>query len=358
MITIIYPFKNRELQRIKKSLDSLVNQYNKDFSVVFVDYGSDFETAASVKELLKQYEFVKYIYSFHNNQPWSRAKAINIGLRFVETEYVFIADIDIIFNERFVDVLFGLKDKNDNVYFQVGYLDKYESAEVKCFDFYTVESTSIPEGQGLSLFKLDSLLMIGGFDEFFHFWGAEDEDIHLRLQNAGFSSRFYDDEILLLHQWHEIFEKLDNNKLTIEPILSNVFSLNKQKLRFNQKNNIVKPNTENWGKLITEKEFELLNSNQESVVLLNKKHVIENFLDIVLSKTNSEILNVTFQEAPYQLTLNYKIKKIFHLKTEEYYSLKEINDMLLKALLIYYQDYLFNYNISSDLKSIQLKIKK
>jgi len=358
MITIIYPFKNRELQRIKKSLDSLVNQYNKDFSVVFVDYGSDFEIAASVKELLKQYEFVKYIYSFHNNQPWSRAKAINIGLRFVETEYVFIADIDIIFNERFVDVLFGLKDKNDNVYFQVGYLDKYESAEVKCFDCYTVESTSIPEGQGLSLFKLDSLLMIGGFDEFFHFWGAEDEDIHLRLQNAGFSSRFYDDEILLLHQWHEIFEKLDNNKLTIEPILSNVFSLNKQKLRFNQKNNIVKPNTENWGKLITEKEFELLNSNQESVVLLNKKHVIENFLDIVLSKTNSEILNVTFQEAPYQLTLNYKIKKIFHLKTEEYYSLKEINDMLLKALLIYYQDYLFNYNISSDLKSIQLKIKK
>ncbi|RKR10937.1 GT2 family glycosyltransferase [Flavobacterium sp. 90] len=358
MITIIYPFKNRELQRIKRSLDSLVNQSNKDFDVVFVDYGSDFEIAASVKELLKQYEFVRYIYSFHNNQPWSRAKAINIGIRFVETEYVFIADIDIIFNKRFVDVLFELQNKKENVYFQVGYLDKHESVEIKEFDLYTIASKSIPEGQGLSLFKLDSLLKVGGFDEFFHFWGAEDEDVHLRLQEAGFSSKFYNNEILLLHQWHKIFETFDNNKLSSEPRLSDVFNLNKQKLRFNQKNHIEKPNNENWGKLITEKEFQFLDSNDQSIVLLNKKHVVENFLDIILPKTNAEIINVIFQEDPYQLTLKYKIKKLLRIKTQEYYSLKQINDMLLKVLVIYYQDYLYNYKISSDLKSIQLKISK
>jgi hypothetical protein len=358
MITIIYPYRNRELFRIKNSLDSLVRQYNKDFCVIFVDYGSEIQISDSVKSLLKRYEFVDYIYSYHRNQPWSRSKAINIGLRLAKTEYVFIADIDIIFHDRFVDILFELKDKNQNTYFQVGYLGENENNDLKEFDSYTILSKSIPEGKGLSLFKLESLLAIGGFDEFFHFWGVEDEEVHLRLQNVGFSSKFYNDEILLLHQWHKSFESLEKNKLTVEPILSDVYLLNKQKLKFNQKNKIVNVNCENWGKIINEKEFEFLNSNSDSVILLNKRDVVGNFIDIVLPNIHSEIINVVFKKDSYQDKLNYKIKKILRIKTPEYYSLKYINDLILKNLVIYYQDYLFSYQINPDLKSIHFKIKK
>ena len=358
MITVIYPYKNRELFRVKNSLDSLARQTNKDFCVIFVDYGSDFEISASIKELTQQYEFVKYIYSFNINKPWSRSKAINIGLRFVETEYVFIADIDIIFHNTFIATLSNFKNKDQNVYFQVGYLDKYENKELKEFESYTIVSKSIPEGQGLSFFSLNSLLTIGGFDEFFHFWGAEDEDVHLRLQNAGFSSRFYDNKILLLHQWHKSFENLDKGKLTIEPNLSGIFSLNKEKLRFNQKNNLIIVNKEDWGKIIKEDEFESLNSHCDSIILLNKKHIIENFLNIILPNMHSKIINVTFKEDIYQTTLKYKIKKILKLKTQEYYSLKQINDLILKTLLIYYNNYSFTYKVSNDLKSIHFRIKK
>ena len=358
MITVIYPYRNRELSRIKNSLDSLAGQSNKDFSVLFVDYGSDFEISASIKELLQHYKFVKYIYSFHNNQPWSRSKAINIGLRIAETEYVFIADIDIIFHKKFIHTLAELKTKNQNVYFQVGYLNEDESKLLKEFDSYTITSKSIPEGQGLSLFKLNALLTIGGFDEFFHFWGAEDEDVHSRLQNAGFSSKFYNGEILLLHQWHKVFENLEKDKLTCELSLSDVFHLNKQKLRFNQKNYIIKANNENWGKVIMEKEFEYLNSNLDPVILLNKKQIVENFINIILPNTHSKTINVIFSEDIYQSLLKYKIKKFLRIKTHEYYTLKEINDLLLKNLVIYYPNYLFHYMISQDLKSIQLKIKK
>ena len=210
----------------------------------------------------------------------------------------------------------------------------------------------------MSFFKLDSLLKIGGFDEFFHFWGAEDEDVHLRLQNAGFSSRFYDSEILLLHQWHKSFENLDKSKLTIEPSLLDIFSLNKEKLRFNQKNNLVIVNKQDWGKLIKKDEFEYLNSHCDSIILLNKKHIIENFLNIILPNTHSKIINVIFKEDIYQTTLKYKIKKILKVKTQEYYSLKKINDLILKTLLIYYNNYPFTYTVSNDLKSIHFRIKK
>ncbi len=358
MITIIYPYRNRDQFRISNSLDSLIRQSNKEFCVIFVDYGSDFEISNSIKEFLQQYEFVRYVHSFHNNQPWSRSKAINIGLRLVETDYVFIADIDIIFHPQFIEVLASLKNPVTNVYFQIGYLGKEESQSVKVFEEYTILSKSIKEGQGLSLFSMKSLLKVNGFDEFFHFWGAEDEDVHSRLQKAGFHSRFYNTDILLLHQWHKSFESLDKNKLSVEPMLSDVFSLNKQKLRFSQRNNIVKVNFENWGKKISKNEFEVLNSNSEPLILLNKKHVIKNFIDIVLPSTHSKIIDVIFKEDVYQSTINYKIKKFLRIKTQEYYTLKEINDLVLKTLVIYYQDYLFNYEINSNLKSIQFKIKK
>jgi hypothetical protein len=358
MITIIYPFRNRDLFRITNSLESLARQTNKDFCVVFVDYGSDFEISGSIKELLQHYKFVKYIYSYHIDQPWSRSKAINIGLRFAETEHVFIADIDIIFHNRFIEILFELINKKINYYFQVGYLDEYESKEFKEFDNYTIDSESIPEGQGLSLFKLDSLLAIGGFDEFFHFWGAEDEDVHLRLQKAGYSSKFYNNEILLLHQWHRTYQNVEKDKLTVESNLTDVFNLNKQKLRFNQKQNVANVNCENWGKLVNENEFKFLNADVVPIILLNKKNVIENFINIILPNTHAKIINVVFKEDIYQFTFKCKIKKLLRIKTQAYYSLKEINDLVLKTLVIYYRDYLFTYKVSSDLKSIQLKIKK
>ena len=60
MITIIYPYRNRELARIKRSLDSLQHQDNLDFKVLFVDYGSTIPFADSVKDLVLSYSFATY----------------------------------------------------------------------------------------------------------------------------------------------------------------------------------------------------------------------------------------------------------------------------------------------------------
>lgn len=358
MISIIYPYRNRELARIKRSLDSLISQSNTKFKVIFVDYGSDLDIAMSVKQLVDQYDFVEYIYSFHIDQPWSRSKAINIGLRNAETDYVFIADIDIIFHLSFIQKLYDLKNEQQSVYFQVGYLSEQESKEVKSFENYRIDSKSIPQGQGLSFFKLNNLIKIGGFDEFFHFWGAEDEDVHNRLYNAGFLSKFYNEEILLLHQWHKSFDTLLKNKLTVDGRLDDVFNFNKQKLRFNQRNNLLVVNNQQWGKLINEIEYNQFNTTEEPIILKNKKQVIDNFIEIILPNTHGKTINVVFKEDIYQYSWKNKIKSIIGLKTQSYYSLKEVNDLLVKNIIIYYRYHQFTYNVSSDLKSINLKIVK
>ena len=93
-------------------------------------------------------------------------------------------------------------------------------------------------------------------------------------------------------------------------------------------------------------------------IKIYKQKVIDNFIEIILPNTHSEILNVVFKEDIYQHTWMFKIKRILGIKTQSYYSLKEVNDLVIKSIVIYYRYHQFTYSVSSDLKSINLKIVK
>lgn len=358
MISIIYPFRNRELSRIKNSLDSLVIQTSKDFKVIFVDYGSKVQISNEVKELLKQYEFVNYIYSYNEYQPWSRSKAINIGLRNVTTEYVFISDIDILFHHRFIELLNEVKSPKKSIYFQVGYLSESESKTIKEFDCYKIESKSIKEGQGLSLFFLESLIAVNGFDEFFHFWGSEDEDIHSRLSNLGLSTEFFNEKIYLLHQWHKLFKDTNSNKLTTELKFLRAFNFNRQKLRFNQNNNLIKVNNDDWGKIFEKKDIDVVQLDSNAQKISNKKDDIHHFLEIILPNTNSKVVSVKFVQSNVPNSMRYRIKRMLGIEVSEYYTLKEINDLILMHLIIYYNKYPYSFRVNSDKTNIEFCIKK
>jgi hypothetical protein len=94
MITILYIYKDKDTFRVKRSLETLTQQTDKRFQVLFVDYGSSSSFQQELTTTIQVFDFVSYHYSYHCHQPWSRAKAINIGLQKVETPFVFIADID------------------------------------------------------------------------------------------------------------------------------------------------------------------------------------------------------------------------------------------------------------------------
>ena len=61
-LSIIYAFRNRDVERVQLSMESLHAQKFQNFEVVFVDYGSEAETAAKVQKTLKNFEFARYLY--------------------------------------------------------------------------------------------------------------------------------------------------------------------------------------------------------------------------------------------------------------------------------------------------------
>ena len=357
-LTIIYPYRNRELERIKISLNSLITQSNTNFKVLFIDYGSTLLHSKEIQEALIDYSFVNYFYSYSLDQPWSRAKAVNIGIKNTTTNYVFIADIDMIFKPNFVEVLYELQQPNTSYYFKVGFLSESESNITKEFNQYNIAHFSGIGAQGLSLFETSELKKVRGFDEFLHFWGAEDEDIHNRLIAAGNKEIFYEAEILMLHRWHPTYRTLEHNNLDKNLQIKSITSLNQQHLLYNKNSSCSVVNSQNWGNSITKDSYNELINNISKTTLINKREIIDHFLYVELPNFENGILNIKIIEDDFKSSVKYLAKKALNKKVPRYYSLKKINDMVLLHLISFYRDTIYSYKITDDLKSIELTIKK
>jgi predicted glycosyltransferase involved in capsule biosynthesis len=198
-VTIVYCYRNRDSDRVIATLDSLQEQNRTDFRVLFIDYGSDEAISEKIKSILSGYDFVEHIYSDTRFMPWNRSHALNIGIRRAETDYVFTADIDMIFDSEFVDKLYSLAHKDSATFFKVAYLKK--GIDPGTFKAADVGSYSSDHALGLALIPRETIHSMNGYDEFYRFWGREDNDIKLRLDAAGVRTTFHD-EILMHHIYH------------------------------------------------------------------------------------------------------------------------------------------------------------
>ncbi|MGO4770951.1 glycosyltransferase family 2 protein [Flavobacterium sp. W22_SRS_FK3] len=359
MITILYAYRNREFNRIKRSLDSLASQTKQNFNVVFVDYGSKKEIASEIKELVKHYSFCNYHYLFSEFQPWNKSKAFNYVLKNIDSEYCFTADVDMIFHPEFTSILEEKCNPDKAIYFQVGYMSNEENNKESInYDSYNIKFLSTKDATGMTLFPVKRLKSIRGFDEFFHFWGAEDTDIHNRIIQAGCELEFYDQKVLMLHQWHKNYRNRETVDLNTELQLSRIVEVNHRHLKCNFETEFNNVNSEKWGEVISESEFNELEGFDNNLVLINKKEIIDHFLFVELPRFQNGILSIRFVEDDFQKSLKYKIKKSIGKKAPKYYSLKEINDKLLLHIISFYHQFPYTYKVSNDLKSISFKIKK
>ncbi|WP_269237474.1 glycosyltransferase family 2 protein [Flavobacterium flavigenum] len=359
MITILYAYRNRDSNRIKRSLDSLVWQTKQNFNVIFVDYGSKKEIASEIKELVDDYSFCNYHYLFTQFQPWNKSKAFNYVLKNLDSDYCFTADVDMVFHPEFTSVLEEKCKPTKATYFQVGYMsDDENKKEVTNYDNYTVKFLSTSDSTGMTLFPVERLKSIHGFDEFFHFWGAEDTEIHSRIKKTGCELEFYNQKVLMLHQWHKNYRSRETVELNTELQLSRIVEINHRHLVHNSENEIVDVNSEGWGEIISDSEFNELEECGTVLILNNKVEVIEHFLFVELPRFKGGILSVCFIEDDFKTSLKYKFKKKLGKKVPKYYSLKEINDKLLLHIISFYHQFPYTYKVSNDLKSISFKIKK
>lgn len=216
-LSIVFGFKNRDVLRVERCLKSLDAQYDGDFEVIFVDYGSELPLQRAVKEILGGFSFVRYVYTEMRGRPWNRAHALNIGARLAQGDILMTTDIDLIFSDFSLRKMLDFYDGQSSLHATCHYLpekfDKWHELSAH------METYGAPCKDALGLLMVlprQTFLSIGGFDEFYHFWGAEDEDIENRLEMSGFPTRFLDvNEFPLYHQWHPIQNNLSYSFMPI-----------------------------------------------------------------------------------------------------------------------------------------------
>ena len=202
MVSIIFGYKDREVIRLTRCLESLREQVFQDFEVIIVDYGSASPNAARVKALADDCPFCRYVYTETRGRPWNRAHCLNIGIKLSKREYVFTCDMDMIFPSMLMKRLVDEIDPKSVFHVITNYLDK-SFCDWDNIDDYPLKVENYG-GRGILVIPRKVAVEIGGYDERYFHWGCEDNDLHARLKLHGLEVRKKAKEIFIHHQWHPI----------------------------------------------------------------------------------------------------------------------------------------------------------
>ncbi len=357
-ISIIFANRNRDIRRIRLAMESLKNQECKSFEVIFIDYGSDLDLSLELQSVLKSYDFIQYYYLEVSHQLWNKSRALNYGIKRANKEFIFIADVDLIFHPSTVQELSVNSSRENYQLFRLGYLSEKESLKLDSnFIFEDLLPTHYGDVNGMILTSKESLERIHGFDEFFHFYGSEDVDLYSRLDNLGYQCNS-NSKTYFLHNWHPTFSGSEKNLFTDHPRVKNIMRINQRHFLRNKNNNIVKPNNqEKWGEIIGVSEMKTLEFPTKKFIVSNIASHVEHFLNEELSNYTNEIIQVEFIEDPYFNSLKYKLKKLYKKQTQPYSSMKDVNDMVLKKIVFEYRNSNYSIKINKDKKTIIFKIQ-
>jgi len=209
-ISIIVAYRNRDLLRVKRFLNSLNNQTNKDFELIFVDSGTELLLANEIEKQVSSYSFAKYIYNDSRGKDFNRSLFLNIGAKIATGDFFYFTDIDLIFHEGFVNHLHSLKNEYSQVYTRVYMInEKFKNYD----DIFNSDVNSNSElnhtsGKGWLMVPKTVFYEIGGYDEYYTDWGVEDNDIYIRLCQYGLKETWTDHtKFPVYHQWHPSNER-------------------------------------------------------------------------------------------------------------------------------------------------------
>lgn len=291
LISIIIPYRNRETERIRRCLDSLENQTSKEFEVVFLDYGSDYNYVEKIKPLVDGYSFVNYVYNNTKGWFWNRSHCLNSGIKIANSEFIMTTDADMIFESHFVETAIKYLDKNTAIFSECYYapkgivdLDELNNNLHKC------DASGKVQFGGCQILSKEKLEEVGGFDEYFRIWGVEDIDIHSRLMKTGIDICWIPiDEVKIFHQWHPIVSS--SNKVLMP---SNWYE---KMWSYYENNKKLKRNNE-WGKIYTEDERPVLKdeNSTEFVFQYPKTSSYLNFIRTYRELNSGDRIDVKFKE--------------------------------------------------------------
>lgn len=353
MITLVFTYRNRDLNLVNNCLNSLAHQTNTEFDVKFVNYGSTVNFTTNLNQLLSNYSFVELIdVAEVNQQLWNKSRAINIALKQCNSPYFFVADVDMIFKENFIEKLHQYKNEQEIHYFQVGFLSEEESKKTIDFLDYKINFLSTEAATGMTLYPTSLLKKINGYNEYYHGWGAEDTDVHVRMAKLNHPVIFHHEELLILHQWHA---KNYRSKSSKEPFHSQLEKINHYYLAQTKKDETTQTNLKfDWGKVPEISSYKSLESPQNNVVLSNEVNEIDAFLSSLNEKKG--VFQINIERRDKQQSTRNRIKNVLKKQKKKYYALGEINDKLLLLIVSNFRNQPYQYVFSQVEEKITLKI--
>ncbi len=353
MITIVLTYRNRDLRIVKNCLDSLANQSEKDFKAILVDYGSNLDFAKEIRTVASNYNFIEFISCPTSGQLWSKCRAINIALKQTTTPYFMVGDIDLIFHPNFIKIA-NSKASNNVLYFKYGFLSEEESLLNKEFEDFEVDFFGGKEVTGTTLFPTEKLKEVNGYDEFYHGWGAEDTDIHIRFENLGLKIEFYEKEALVKHQWHP---KAYRSKDSTSPYHSTLERVNHNYMYMTQSNNRTKVNlTNEWGKTPIESDYLKLTESPD--FKFNITNVEFDFVAILGQFKNfkNEVVEIEINDVDLKSKLKQTLKKRLKKKYFNYVNMETANNLLLEEIIKNYRNQPYIYKFNRVIGKINLTI--
>jgi glycosyltransferase involved in cell wall biosynthesis len=353
LITLVLTYRNRDLGIVENCLNSLREQSIKSFKVFLVDYGSDLNYANGIKKMVANYDFIQLIECPVSGQLWNKCRAINIALKQTKTEYFLVGDIDLIFHPNFIKVASKV-ESNKILYFKYGFLSEKESLFKKRFKDYEVDFTGGEEVTGTTLFPTDKLMEVNGYDEFYHGWGAEDTDIHIRLKEIGLTIEFYNKEILVKHQWHP---KAYRSKFSTSPFHSNLERVNNKymSLTAKQRRTLVNLNFD-WGKLPKKKEYELLKRKSNHSIKIKTIDFEISSLLAQFRNFRNEVVNIEIIEGSASNKNKQYLKRILNKKHLVFLDIEIVNNLILEEIIKNYRNQPYIYTFDRSKGFIKLTI--
>ncbi|WP_282069508.1 glycosyltransferase family 2 protein [Olleya namhaensis] len=353
MITIVLTNRNRELNIVKKCLASLNSQSDQDFEWFLVDYGSDVSYLKELKQLVKVYSKITYIQCPTSGQLWSKCRAINIAVKKASHPYFVVGDIDLIFHPEYISKLKQLANPSKVHYFQYGFLDALETSQEKPFKDYAIDFSGSKDVTGNTMFPTESLKEINGFDEFYQGWGAEDTDAQLRMKHKGLDICFYDEDILVKHQWHP---KTYRSKTSTHPFHSVLERINHRYMEQTiQLKRTVVNTTMAWGKPTNSVDYAAL-QNPNKIITIQNSVIDLSALIGQLQQDDSSIMTIKVSPITKKEHYKNKIKKILGKKHTEIIPMEHVNNRLLEEIIKSHRNQAYHYTFNRQENKIELTI--
>lgn len=354
MITIVFTYRNRTLDIVSNCFESLKRQTNSNFKVILVDYGSSDTFAEGLKKLANKYSFIDLHYVPATQQLWSKCRAINLALKACDTPYFLQGDIDLIFHPEFIETALKHGNENTATYYQYGFLAERDSGKHGEFHDFEVDFKGGDEVTGTTLFPTATLKAIHGYDEFYHGWGAEDTDVHIRLKNFGLTVNFYDTKILVKHQWHP---KAYRDKNSTHPYHSKLEKINSRYMKITEQTGRTVANQDgNWGLIPDLETYGRLAQLAKHVLIIEPENVVLAAAIAQMNNQKNEVFELRVNDVSLQEKLKQRLKKLLGKKHREFLDMETVNNLLLEEIIKNYRNQPYAFKFDRGRKSITFKM--